>query len=578
VAGFIPSSYRCELRGLYTALLFLIEFGRYMSNDSDYTIQNSVEFLFYTDSESMINKLEFLDSYPSAQRRVVLDSDWDALKPLHALLQQTGVIRDKLGDQLKHVKAHQDRTTPYSKLSPEAKLNCCADEQATLALEANDPHPLVPFDPITAVQLNINGATITHHVTRQIREVISLPRYKKYLAERFHWPIHSLRSGPVCQVFDSILWSAFHFAYKKHSRKRRAFTNKLHLDKLPFGGRLHRWQPHQDHRCPSCLSDNEDWSHFLRCPCNSRKQWTHGLHKDLEDRIYPDLDPHLQDLLKDIIYRLTSPRQLPTPSDTSYLHLAKGYQDLIKEQQAIGWDNFLRGKWSNKWFTIQELFASRQPSPVRREVLMKKLHGIFGSAISIIWTHTHKLWLQRNQARHGAHQGADTPSNRFQARQKIHFLYGLIPQVDPSDAQALSWWPSPEAFLADHSTKQALSFCDKWRPVFITAAARNKVRGTTPPIYKAWKQHPQQRPTFRIHRPASVSEPKRYKDQRLTTDFGTYNFTCSPHPATILRPITHLTRPQAHHPTIQPPLLRGQPRITTFFTSTSKPIGGDHPT
>ena len=75
VAGFIPSSYRCELRGLYTALLFLIEFGRYMSNESDYTIQNAVEFLFYTDSESMINKLEFLDSYPSAQRRVVLNSD-----------------------------------------------------------------------------------------------------------------------------------------------------------------------------------------------------------------------------------------------------------------------------------------------------------------------------------------------------------------------------------------------------------------------------------------------------------------------------------------------------------------------
>jgi hypothetical protein len=216
-----------------------------MSTDPDFTLHNAVEFSFHTDSESMIKKLEFMDSYPSAQRRVVLDSDWDALKPLHALIQSTGIIRDKLKDQLHHVNAHQDRTTPYKDLPPDAKLNCTADEQASLALEENDPVPLVPFDPTTAVQFNVNGATITHHLTRHIREVVALPRYKTYLAIRFGWSYRTLRSGPQCFPFDSILWSAFHSAFKKHSRKHRSFIHKVHLNKLPFGTRLHRWEPHQ---------------------------------------------------------------------------------------------------------------------------------------------------------------------------------------------------------------------------------------------------------------------------------------------------------------------------------------------
>jgi hypothetical protein len=66
---------------------------------------------------------------------------------------------------------------------------------------------------------------------------------------------------------------------------------------------------------------------------------------------------------------------------------------------------------------------------------------------------------------------------------------------------------------------------------------------------------------------------------RLTTDFGTYNFTST----SKLEP-THSslpppsTRPHLLKSITQLPLHRGQPKITHFFSSTSKHIGGDHPT
>ena len=57
----------------------------------------------YTDSLSMINKLEAYDEYPTAPLATVLNSEWDVLSALHRALQW---FRTK--PKINWVKSHQD--------------------------------------------------------------------------------------------------------------------------------------------------------------------------------------------------------------------------------------------------------------------------------------------------------------------------------------------------------------------------------------------------------------------------------------------------------------------------------------
>ncbi len=63
--------------------------------------------------------------YPEPFPNHTLLSDWDVTHQIADTLRQTAILLT-----LKHVKGHQDDTTPYRDLSLEAKLNVDADEEA----------------------------------------------------------------------------------------------------------------------------------------------------------------------------------------------------------------------------------------------------------------------------------------------------------------------------------------------------------------------------------------------------------------------------------------------------------------
>ena len=130
-SGNDPLSFRSEICAFLAAVRLVTLMTKYYSNilQSDEPIRSKIQV--YTDSLSMINKLEAYDEYPTAPLATVLDSKWDVLSALHRALQW---YRTK--PQINWVKSHQDDIDFDKEAMPlNAYLNSEADELATIGLK-----------------------------------------------------------------------------------------------------------------------------------------------------------------------------------------------------------------------------------------------------------------------------------------------------------------------------------------------------------------------------------------------------------------------------------------------------------
>jgi hypothetical protein len=101
--------------------------------------------------------LKAYDRYPTAPLTTVLDSEWDVLSALHRALKWFTSY-----PKISWVKSHQDDKVYDKKAMPlDAYLNSEADELATIGLKRLQEKPIIPMDPDTIIQFNLQGRTIT---------------------------------------------------------------------------------------------------------------------------------------------------------------------------------------------------------------------------------------------------------------------------------------------------------------------------------------------------------------------------------------------------------------------------------
>ena len=128
------------------------------------------------------------------------------------------------------VKAHQDDSTPYSQLSPMAKLNVDVDRLATWQRNKkshrHQSRQKIAHFPMTNVSISINGERLTGDFNATIRHHINGSYLRGYYCKNKGW---------TNKVYDSIDWHAF----------------ARHMSKLPASGtdesnyikQLHDWLP-----------------------------------------------------------------------------------------------------------------------------------------------------------------------------------------------------------------------------------------------------------------------------------------------------------------------------------------------
>jgi hypothetical protein len=238
----------------------------------------------YTDSLSMITKLEAYGEFPTAPLATVLDSEWDVLSALHRALKWF-----KTYPKITWVKSHQDdKVYDKTEIPLDAYLNSEADELATTGLKSLQEKLKVPLDTNAIIQYHIGGRIMIRDFKATIREIIQLKPMRKYYCKRFGWSDN---------IFDIIDWDIFRPVYKKHiSNKGVQWMHKFCIKKLPTGERVLKRDHYRDKRCASCWHTLEDDNHIFQCV---RRR---SLRKKIISQINPmrnRIDPRLCDILQE---------------------------------------------------------------------------------------------------------------------------------------------------------------------------------------------------------------------------------------------------------------------------------------
>jgi hypothetical protein len=134
---------------------------------------------------------------------------------------------------------------------------------------------------------------------------------------------------------------------------RRNFLTKFCYYTLPTGERLHHREPSYDDRCPTCHATNESDDHLLQCHSPARRAWRGDLIQTLIKPLDSFLDPVLLDILQEGLLRFFRDEKI---DHTPY---PPRYQKLLKQQLAIGWNQFVRGKFSEEWRYLQQQYCYR---------------------------------------------------------------------------------------------------------------------------------------------------------------------------------------------------------------------------
>jgi hypothetical protein len=186
------------------------------------------------------------------------------------------------------------------------------------------------------------------------------------------------------------------------------------------------------------------------------------------------------------------------------------YQRLLKQQQAIGWNNLLRGKFSEDWRYLQEQYCKQCNTSMthkQRQWLTKRLRTM--------WIRIHDLWSSRNHDRHGRSHKEKLQANLQQAQRTILALYTLRDQVLSEDR---------DIFFADikNHLQQPLRELNAWVTAhqgliaYSVRTANLAARSNTLPITEHFPilRHRSRRCPARRH---FVPEPTALRNTKLTS-------------------------------------------------------------
>jgi hypothetical protein len=185
--GIIPTfgctSYRAEAYGLLSLFLFCRHLQKITSCDifADTTI--------YTDSKSLLSKVDTYLQYDNYYPTTTLDPDWDIIQAI-----VTHIRTSSHRITLHHVKSHQDKNSSVAHLPVEAKLNVLVDNIAHEMHNhpSNKKYHMIPG---TGAYITINNNVITSNYNYHIRnQASSLPTREHILQQE----------NSTQEVFDSV--------------------------------------------------------------------------------------------------------------------------------------------------------------------------------------------------------------------------------------------------------------------------------------------------------------------------------------------------------------------------------------
>jgi hypothetical protein len=404
----IGSSTRSELGGFTAPLLLVTVLAKHWG------LKHRCSFRWLADSQVAINRVTLVtrkDYRPTTQ-----PDNCDYLSLIKELFRE---LRRPL--QAQWIKSHQDSSSPYEKLSADAKLNVDADKLATDFHSMRRAKPLTQTEHLhsTAISVMILKTRFYGNIDTNIRYHINGSYMKAYLQRRHSWTEH---------VWNTIDITAFGRHFKQISLAHRPAHLKFVHNQLPLGDRKFLCSPIKDMNlktCPCCLITNEDPPHFLHCDKNSER--TLAIATFLKSILK---DPHPSRLAFAVSMELylQHPEQPVNPLLPNFPpHMKQTLADALSEQTKIGWIPALQGFLSKQWSVLASMSLLTQtkldPSAGR-----SRTH----QALKATATLTRSLWLGRNDALHKAQETVDSLAYNAESAElrRYHANPHLLPVSD----------------------------------------------------------------------------------------------------------------------------------------------------
>jgi hypothetical protein len=407
-------------------------------------------FRFVSDNLGLIRKITQLLQYTEHFPNITLQPDWDLIREIQMSVQALG--RPAL---FSHVKGHQDDHHEYHELSLEARLNVDADLLPGNFRKSDSSHrPLIPRVTSNPAQLRIDGKTIPGSYRPAIRRATSFTPLLSYISRKNDWS---------SDIIDMIDWDV-HSAALRSCPTRATQLIKLCHEILPTATRVHRYDNQNSPDCRRCLALPESIDHLLQCPVPDRVTWATSTLRQLStvSRSRPDHHDIILDIFLSGIEQWMSGSCLLKDSYPVQFH------DLIQSQEAIGWNQILRGRVSILWAKhVDEALALKSKShPSSSGHLWVK------AMVLKFWERFFVLWEERNAVVHGADVSEQTKCRKVRLLRELRQLHSLRPEVLPGDL-IFFIAPTPEedtkidSFVESHGPSFIQNWINTNRPLFL---------------------------------------------------------------------------------------------------------------
>jgi hypothetical protein len=398
-------SYRAELLGLLAIHTFLLV------AETFYQLPFDHRGLVVCDNLGALNKArEKRKKIPAGAKHADIRR---CLRKAHSLL--LGTL------SYKHVYGHQDKKKKWHQLTLLEKLNCKCDTLAKLAVEQGIRDK--PCFIRQAQQLPLESAAVFYNSVKLSSDCGSEIRFQVGKSKARSFYLNSL--GWFASVFDSIDWEARNKALESKPDMFKTWLCKQSSGFCATGTNMQRWFGDDITNCPNCGKSGEDAAHLLHCPDAGRfglfRQEVSSLKQWLQQ---PHTHPELACLLPQYILGRGAVKFASLPiQSVDILRLAN-------QQDVIGWDNFMEGK-------ISTCFLSVQHSHLLLADSILTCHDWTHHFISKLFHITHGQWIYRNISKNHEKHGMLRAVERRRLLREIEHYMTLPPDEVPEESKFL---------------------------------------------------------------------------------------------------------------------------------------------
>ena len=397
-------SYRGEVLGLCALQLLLLALEEW------YHLSDNPTLTIYCDNEKAGERAQ------TQSRRI--KPGWACADVLRSFRDTKLALKSSL--LFRHVSAHMDDLLPWEQLSIPEQINCMCDSLAKEALQRgtkehySNKSNMLPRE-LSAVFFDEGKSTTDP--AEQLRLSLGRRQAKQFLVQEKEW-------SPL--QFEEVAWGFLHDTLCTKPVAFRLWLSKQHSDFCASGVQMKRCGMSLDDRCPSCWRRKERASHLCICPSDARTSLLEESVRDLER--WMNLNDNTNN---ELCYWL--PKYIRARGRIKFSCLgamSPRMHKLAISQDLIGWRNFMEGRVSLFFATLQEDHLLSSPSRLSVGSWMRTF-------ISKIVHISHAQWILRNFMLHDASSGYLQLKDRIDLINRIEVLSNIPAHEIPEDSRFL---------------------------------------------------------------------------------------------------------------------------------------------